>query len=127
MRAAELFLSLADTCRTVGLRATKSVDSKPMATTLKKWEEACNRLVKAHEKLQAFERDYPIVRHILILDNIKPGDTISLDSGFGETSPPIEVLKALQNFDKALRHEDLVFRQLSEADKSVAAAKRRFD
>ena len=92
-----------------------------MATTLKKWEEAWNRLVKAHEKLQAFERDYPIVRHILILDNIKLGDTISLDSGFGELSPPIEVLKALQNFDKALRQEDLVFRQLPMHENAVAA------
>ena len=98
-----------------------------MAATLKKWEEAWNRLAKAREKLQSFERDYPIVRHILILDNIKPGDTISLESGLGQESPPIEVLKALQNFDKALRHEDLVFRQLSEPDKSVAAAKRKFD
>jgi hypothetical protein len=98
-----------------------------MVTTLKKWEEAWNRLVKAHEKLQVFERDYPIVRHILILDNIKPGDTIILDSGFGEASPPIEVLKALQDFDKALRHEDLVFRQLSEPEEAVAAAERKFD
>jgi hypothetical protein len=99
-----------------------------MATTLKKWEEAWNRLVKAREKLKSFERDYLIVRHILILDNIKPGDTIRLDAGLGEPPPPpVEVRKAIQNFDKALRHEDSVFRQLSEDDKAVAATKRKFD
>ena len=99
-----------------------------MATTLKKWEEAWSRLVKAREKLKSFERDYPIVRHILILDNIKPGDTIRLDAGLGESPPPpVEVLKAIQNFDKALRHEDSVFRQLPMPDKAVAEAKRKFD
>jgi hypothetical protein len=98
----------------------------PMATTLKKWEEAWNRLVKAREKLKSFGHDHPIVRHILILDNIKPGETIRLDTGFGESPPPIEVLKAIQNFDKALRHEDSVFRQLPGPDKAAAAAKRKF-
>ncbi|MFZ2064038.1 MAG: hypothetical protein WAU82_23725 [Candidatus Binatus sp.] len=98
-----------------------------MAATLKKWEEAWNRLAKAREKLQSFERDYPIVRHILILDNIKPGDTISFDSGLLEGPPPVEVRKAIQNFDKTLRHEDLVFRELPEPDQAVAAAKRKFD
>ena len=126
MRAADLFRSFADTWRVVGLRVTKSVDSKQMGTTVKKWEEAWNRLVKAREKLQSFERDYPIVRHILILDNIKPGDTISFDSGLLERPPPVEVRKAIQNFDKALRHEDLVFRELPEPDQAVAAAKRKF-
>jgi len=41
--------------------------------------------------------------------------------------PPVEVRKAIQNFDKALRHEDLVFRELPEPDQAVAAAKRKFD
>ena len=68
-----------------------------MATTVKQWEEAWNRLVKAREKLESFERSYAIVRHILILDNIKPGDTISLDYAFGEQAPSAEVLKALEN------------------------------
>jgi hypothetical protein len=63
--------------------------------TLKKWEEAWTRLIKAQEKLQSYERDHAIVRHILILDNTKPGDTISLESGFAEQRPPSEVLKAL--------------------------------
>ncbi|MGA7870082.1 MAG: hypothetical protein WCA22_04205 [Candidatus Binatus sp.] len=97
-----------------------------MATTVKKWEEAWSRLIKAREKLRSYERDHAIVRHILILDNTKPGETISLDYAFGEPSPPIEVLKALQNFDKALRQEEGVFRQLGMAEMAVVAAKRKF-
>jgi len=130
MRASSsrLFLQkCGDIRRIVGLRITKRVDWMTMAATLKKWEEAWNRLVKALQKLKSFERDYPMVRHILILDNVKPGDTISFDSGLLETPPPVEVLKALQNFDKVLRHEDLVFRQLLEPDNAVAAAKRKFE
>lgn len=111
----------------MGLRLTNSVDWVSMAAILKKWEEAWNRLLKAREKLTSFERDHPMVRHILILDNIKPGDTISFDSGLLERPPPVEVRKAIQNFDKALRHEDLVFRELPEPDQAVAAAKRKFD
>jgi hypothetical protein len=111
----------------VGLRLAKSVKWMSMTATFKKWEEAWSRLVKAREKLKSFGHDYPVVRHILILDNIKPGDTISFDSGLLETPPPVEVRKAIQNFDKALRHEDSVFRQLPEPDKAVAAVKRKFD
>ncbi len=98
-----------------------------MATTLKQWEEAWSRLIKAREKLRSFEHAYAIVGHILILDNTKPGDTISLESGFGEPSPPIEVLKALQNFDKALRKEDSVFRQLRMSEMAAVAVRRKFD
>lgn len=97
-----------------------------MVATLKKWEEAWNRLVKAREKLKSFELDYAIVRHILILDNIKPGDTLSLERGFNEPPPPIEVLKALQIFDKALRQEERVLQQLPMPDKAVAVATRKF-
>jgi hypothetical protein len=97
-----------------------------MAATVKKWEEAWNRLIKAREKLQAFEPDHAIVRHILILDNTKPGDTIRLDYAFGEAPPPIEVLKALQNFDKALRREESLFRQLTTSDMDAIAARRKF-
>jgi hypothetical protein len=111
----------------VGLRLAKSVKWMSMTAILKKWEEAWNRLLKAREKLESFGHDYPIVRHILILDNIKPGDTISFDSGLLERPPPVEVRKAIQNFDRALRHEDSVFRQLPEPDQAVAAAKRKFD
>jgi hypothetical protein len=95
--------------------------------TVKQWEDAWSRLIKAREKLKAFERDHAIVRHILILDNTKPGDTISLESGFGERPPPIEVLKALQNFDKALRREQSLFRQLQAHDVDAVAARRKFD
>ena len=98
-----------------------------MAATFKKWEEAWNRLLKARQKLTSFERDHPIVRHILILDNIKPGDTISFDSGLLERPPPVEVRKAIQNFDKALRQEEGVFRQLRTPDLAAATAKRKFD
>lgn len=98
-----------------------------MATTVKQWEEAWGRLIEAREKLQSFEPNYAIVRHILILDNTKPGDTISLDHGFGEPSPPIEVRKALENFNKALRREDGVFRQLRKSDMAAVAARRKFE
>ena len=98
----------------------------PMATTVKKWEEVWSRLIKAREKLQSYEQ-HAIVRHILILDNTKPGETITLDYGFGETAPPIEVLKALQSFDKALRQEEGVFRQLGTQDLAAVTAKRKFD
>jgi|HubBroStandDraft_6_1064221.scaffolds.fasta_scaffold705268_2 hypothetical protein len=97
-----------------------------MATTVKQWEEAWDRLVKAREKLESFERSYAIVRHILILDNIKPGDTISLDYAFGEQAPSAEVLKALEDFDEALRREDSVFRQLRKSVLDAVAAKRKF-
>ena len=99
----------------------------PMATTVKQWEEAWNRLVEAREKLESFERSYAIVRHILIVGNIKPGDTISLDYAFGEQAPPVEVLKALENFDKALRREDGVFRQLRKSVFDAVAARRKFE
>jgi hypothetical protein len=95
--------------------------------TLKKWEEAWTRLIKAREKLQSYERDHAIVRHILILDNTKPGDTISLESGFAEQRPPSEVLKALQTFDKALRREHSLFRQLDESDMNAVAVRRKFE
>jgi hypothetical protein len=98
-----------------------------MATTVKQWEEVWNRLVKAREKLESFERSYPIVRHILVLDNIKPGDTISLDYSFGEQAPSAEVLKALENFDKALRREEGVFRQLRKSVLDAVAARRKFE
>ena len=45
-----------------------------MATTGKQWEEAWSRLIEARAKLQSLEPDSAIVRHILILDNAKPGD-----------------------------------------------------
>jgi hypothetical protein len=95
--------------------------------TLKQWEEAWNRLVKAREKLMAFESDHAIVKHILVLDNTKPGDTISLESGFAELPPPREVRKALQTFDKTLRRERSLFGQLQPSDRSAAAARRKFD
>ena len=40
---------------------------------------------------------------------------------------PVEVLKALENFNKALRREDGVFRQLRKADLAAAAARRKFE
>lgn len=95
--------------------------------TVKQWEDAWNRLVKAREKLKAFEHEHAIVRHILILDNTKPGDTISLESGFGEKAPPSEVLKALQNFDKALRREHSLFQKLEEQEIEAIAARRKFE
>jgi hypothetical protein len=95
--------------------------------TVKQWEDAWNRLIKAREKLKSFEHEHAIVRHILILDNTKPGDTISLESGFGERPPPIEILKALQNFDKALRREHSLFRQLEEHEIKAIAARRKFE
>jgi hypothetical protein len=95
--------------------------------TLKQWEEAWSRLVKAREKLTAFEPEHAIVRHILVLDNTKPGDTISLESGFGEQPPPSEVLKALQAFDKALRREHSLFQKLQPSDMDAASARRKFE
>lgn len=103
------------------------VNCFPMATTVKQWDEAWSRLIEARQKLQSFESNYAIVRHILILDNTKPGDTISLDYGFGEQAPPNEVLKALENFNKALRREDGVFRQLRKSDIPAVEAKRKFE
>jgi hypothetical protein len=44
-----------------------------------------------------------------------------------EQVPPVEVLKALENFNKALRREDGVFRQLRKADMAAAAARRKFE
>ncbi len=98
-----------------------------MAKTAKHWEEVWSQLVEARKKLQSFEHSFAIVRHILILDNIKPGDTISLDYGFGEQVPTSEVLKALENFNKALRREDGVFRQLRKSDIDAVAARRKFE
>jgi hypothetical protein len=98
-----------------------------MATTLKRWEEAWGLLVEAREKLRSFKRDHAIVRHILTLDDTKPGETISLDYAFGEQLPPGEVLRALENFNKALRREDGLFRQLRKADMDAAATKRKFE
>ena len=95
--------------------------------TVKQWEDAWNRLVKAREKLMSFEHEYAIVGHILVLDNTKPGDTISLDSGLGEQPPPIEVLKALQNFDKALRREHSLFQKLAAHEIESIAARRKFE
>jgi len=97
-----------------------------MATTVKQWKEAWSRLIEARQKLQSFEPDHAIVRHILILDNTKPGDTISLDFGFGEQAPPVEVLKAIENFNMALRREDSVFRQLRKSDMDALEAQRKF-
>jgi hypothetical protein len=94
--------------------------------TLKQWEDAWSRLIRAREKLKAFD-NHAIVRHILILDNTRPGDTISLESGFGEQPPPSEVLKALQNFDKALRREHSLFRKLEPHEVDTVAARRKFD
>ena len=98
-----------------------------MAATLKQWEEAWSRLLEAREKLRSFKRNHAIVRHILILDNTKPGETISLDYAFGEQVPPVEVLKALENFNKALRREDSLFRQLRKADMDASAPRRKFE
>jgi hypothetical protein len=97
-----------------------------MAKTVKQWGEAWRRLIEAREKLQSFEPDYAIVRHILVLDDTKPGDTISLDQGLVEAAPPVEVLKACENFNKALRREDSVFRQLRKADMAAMEAQRKF-
>jgi len=98
-----------------------------MATTVKKWEEAWSRLIKAREKLLSYEHDHAIVRHILILDNTRPGDTISLEAGFGEQRPPSEVLRALQTFDEALRREHSLFIQLEPSDMDAIAARRKFE
>jgi hypothetical protein len=95
--------------------------------TLKQWEDAWTRVVKAQEKLLSYERDHAIVRHILILDNTKPGDTISLEAGFGEQRPPSEVLKALETFDKALRREHSLFQKLQESEMEAVAARRKFE
>jgi hypothetical protein len=97
-----------------------------MATTDKHWEEAWSRLIEARAKLQSLEPDSAIVRHILILDNAKPGDRISFDHGFSEPSPPVKVLKALENFNKALQQEDGVFRQLRKSDMAAVEARRKF-
>jgi hypothetical protein len=98
-----------------------------MATSVERWEELWSRLIEARKKLQSFEHTSAIVRHILILDNTKPGDAISLDYGFGEQVPPVEVLKALENFNKALRLEDSVFRQLRKSDMAAVTARRKFE
>lgn len=98
-----------------------------MGSTLKQWEEAWRRLLEAREKLLTFEHEYAIVRHILILDNTKPGGVITLDYEYGEQVPPAEVRKALENFNKALRREDGLFRKLQEADAEAAAARRKFE
>jgi len=98
-----------------------------IAATLKQWEEAWTRLIEARKELLTFERDHAIVRHILILDNTKPGDTIILDYAFGEQVPPVEVRKALENFNKVLRREDGLFRQLRKADMAAAATRRKFE
>jgi len=98
-----------------------------MATTVRQWEEAWSRLISAREKLRFLEHDNAIVRHILVLGNTKPGETITLDYAFGEQVPPVEVLKALEDFNKALRREDALFRQLRKADLAAAAAKRKFE
>jgi len=97
-----------------------------MATTAKQWEDAWSRVVEARAKLKSFEHD-AIVRHILILDNIKPGDTVSFDYGYGEQVAPVEVLKALENFNRTLRREDGVFRQLRKSDMAAVAARRKFE
>ena len=97
-----------------------------MAATVKQWEAAWSWLIEARNKLKSFEPNYAIVRHILILDDTSPGDTIRLDHDFGEPAPPIEVLKALENFNKALRREEGVFRQLRESDMVAVAAERKF-
>jgi hypothetical protein len=57
-----------------------------MVTTIKQWEEAWSRLVEARENLKSFEPNHAIVRHILILDNIRPGDKVSLDYGLANRS-----------------------------------------
>ncbi len=98
-----------------------------MAATLKRWEKAWSRLTAAREKLQSLEPSHAIVRHILVLDNTKPGDVISLDYGFGEVAPPSEVLKAIEDFNKALRLEESVFRQLPTSDAEAVSAKRKFE
>jgi hypothetical protein len=60
------------------------------------------------------------------LDNAKPGDRMSFDHGFSEPSPPVEVLKALENFNKSLQQEDGVFRQLRKSDMAAVEARRKF-
>ena len=95
--------------------------------TLKQWEDAWTRLLKAREKLLSYGREHAIVRHILILDNTKPGDTISLEAGFGEHPPPREVRKAIQTFDKALRREHSLFQQLGASEIDAVAARRKFE
>jgi|ERR1700723_3424322 hypothetical protein len=97
-----------------------------MATTAKQWEDMWNRVVEARAKLKSFEH-VSIVRHILLLDNIKPGDTVSFDYGYGEQVPPVEVLKALENFNRALRREDGVFRRLRKSDMAAIAIRRKFE
>jgi len=98
-----------------------------MAKTVKQWEEVWTRLIEAREKLKSFEPDHALVKHILILDDTKPGDVISLDHSLGEPSPPREVLKALENFNKALRREESVFRQLATSDMDSIALRRKFE
>jgi len=96
--------------------------------TVKQWEDAWNRLVKAREKLKSYEHAHALVRHILILDNTQPGDTISIESGVSELPPPpSDVRKALQNFDKALRREHALFQQLEEQEIEAIAARRKFE
>lgn len=97
-----------------------------MATTVKQWGEAWSRLIEARKKLESFEPSYAIVRHILILDNTKPGDRIDLDQVLGEAVPPVEVLKALENFNKELQREEGVFRRLRKADMAAVEAERKF-
>ncbi len=98
----------------------RSLEPAPRGTTK-------TTILEARQKLQSFEHDYAIVGHILILDNTKPGDAISLDYGFGEQVPPIEVRKALETFNRALRREDGLFRQLRKAEMAAAATRRKFE
>jgi hypothetical protein len=96
------------------------------AATVKQWRQAWSRLIAAREKLQSFGPDYAIVRHILVLDDTRPGNTISLDESLVEAAPPVEVLKALENFNKALRREDSAFRQPRTADMAAVEARWKF-
>ena len=96
--------------------------------TVKQWEDAWNRLIKTREKLKSYEHVHALVRHVLILDNTKPGDTISIETGYGELpTPPSEVRKALSNFDKALRREHALFQQLEAQDIEAIEARRKFE
>jgi hypothetical protein len=77
--------------------------------------------------VRSLEPKSTIVRHLVVLDDIKPGETIGLDYAFGEQDPGVEVRKALLNFNKALQREAELFRRLEPPDADAAAPRRKFD
>jgi hypothetical protein len=82
------------------------------------------RLVDARNRLRQCVGDHPFVQRLLM--NTKPGDAVVKDYGFGEPTPPADVWHAIDHFDRMLRNEDGIFRQLAKSDMDAALAKRKF-